>query len=145
MTRRIGNGTGGFTHNVVVLSITLGHFLALAPQILLERRIHNQLFADRVTSELPDELVSVPLLVVVIALVVDHLIVVLLQLAVVLLDGLGNARHLDGLSKGSTGERGRTIFTALAQLERSSAHTKHSLAEELGKGMRMNEGLDARE
>jgi hypothetical protein len=77
---------------VVLLAVTLGNFFALLTEILLEGRVDDQLLTNRVASKFPCELVAVALLVVGIG-GVDDFVIVLLELAVILGECLGNSRH----------------------------------------------------
>jgi hypothetical protein len=80
------------THTVVFLTVALGHSSTLVAQILLERRIDNELLTHRMPSKLPRELISKSCLVVMIVRV-DHFIVVLLQLPMVFGDCRRYCRH----------------------------------------------------
>jgi len=62
----------------MLLSVLLGHLLALCAEMLLHGRVNYKLLANRVSGELPDKLVTETLLVVVVACIVDHLVVILL-------------------------------------------------------------------
>jgi len=77
-------------------------------------------------SELPDELVPIPSLVIVIARIVDHFIVVLFYLTVVLDNCFGYGRHCKSLASGASGKERRMVFAALAQSKRNGAHTEHA-------------------
>lgn len=95
--------------------ILIRHLLPRLPNILPKGRINHQLLSNRMTSELPRKLV-LPSRRLVVVLRVEDVVVVLLELAVVLGDGVddvlvhllvgGEARHTDesGL-KGCDGDR----------------------------------------
>lgn len=75
------------TNLVVLLAIMFSELFAFGAKVLLKRGIDNQLLAYRVSSKFPYELIPVALLVIMVGWVVNYLVVVLLQLAVVLSDG----------------------------------------------------------
>lgn len=76
---------------MMLLAVILGHLPALLAKMCLKGRVHEQLLSDRVPSQLPGELVA-KLLLMLLVRRVDDLVVVLLQLLVILLDGV---RDLD--------------------------------------------------
>jgi hypothetical protein len=84
------------TNHSVLLAIVFSHLFAFFAEILLERRVDDQLLCDGVAGQFPGELVAEALLVVMVAGVVDRLVVVLSQLSMVLLDGVGKTHWISG-------------------------------------------------
>jgi hypothetical protein len=82
-------------------AILLGHLLAVG-DVLLHGRVDDDLFADGVTGELPDELVLVPDLLVLVGRVHD-LVVEALELGVLSADGVEDAVADWGCRVGSAG------------------------------------------
>jgi len=97
-----------------------GHLLTLLAEILLESWVDNQFLSDRVASKLsqldwpsvnvkeqctylPDELV-LPSDLGVVVLCVDNVLLVLIDLAVIILDGVGVESHPEGGRGKSFGE-----------------------------------------
>jgi len=79
------------THSVVFIAVGFGHAVASFAQVLFEGDIDNKFLPYRMTSKLPSELVAEALLIVMVGRI-DHLIVIL-QLAVVLDNGLRKGSH----------------------------------------------------
>jgi hypothetical protein len=76
---------------LMLLSILVGHLFAVG-QVLLHGGVDDQLFTDRVASQLPRELV-LPASLFIDRAGVQHVVVVLLDLSMVLLDGFRDASH----------------------------------------------------
>lgn len=82
------------TYDLVLSTIFLCHLFASRLQVLLKRGVDDKLLSNGVTSKLPGELV-LPSGCLVVVLGVENVIVVLLNLAVVLLNGVYNVHvHL---------------------------------------------------
>lgn len=79
------------SYRKVLLAVLVGYLFA-ARQVLLERRVENQLLPNGVTSELPRELVAPPHLFIVGGCLEDF-VVSLLKLVVVVLDSFGDFSH----------------------------------------------------
>jgi hypothetical protein len=77
---------------VVFLAVALGHALALLPKVLLESRVDDQFFRDRMAGQLPHELVSVSRLMVMVG-GIHNLVVAFLQCLVVVDDNIANCRQ----------------------------------------------------
>lgn len=96
-------------------SILIRHLLASLPNILPKRRINDQLLSNRVAGQLPRKLV-LPSRRLVVVFGVENVVVVLLEFAVVLGDGVddvlvhlfigGEVRHVDEscLDRGGFGD-----------------------------------------
>jgi hypothetical protein len=80
-------GKGGKSNLVVLLAVALGVLFAFFTHVLLHCGIHEQFLCDGVARELPGELVAAAGLVVNVIWVVDDLVVVLLEFAMVCGDG----------------------------------------------------------
>lgn len=76
----------------MLLAVVLCHLLPFLAQVFAEGRVDHKLLSDGMAGELPGELVTEALLVVMVTRV-DHLVVVLLQLAVVLDDCFRDGGH----------------------------------------------------
>ena len=82
------------TYNLVLSTIFLCHLFASLIQVLLERRVDDKLLSNGMTSQLPGELI-LPSGCLFVVLGVENVVVVLLNLAVVLLNGVHNVHvHL---------------------------------------------------
>ena len=81
------------------LTVYFCHRLALGTKIFFESRIDKELLANRVPRKLPGKLVAIALLVVRVGRA-DHLIVVLLKLAVILDNGVRDHRHVGNIAAG---------------------------------------------
>jgi hypothetical protein len=77
---------------MMLVAVMFCHLHPLVPDVLFEGWIYNKLFTNRVASKLPSELVPEPLLMIVIVRIY-HFVIVLLELAMVFGDGLGDSRH----------------------------------------------------
>lgn len=73
----------------MLLAILVGHVLALSAQVLLKGWVDHQFFCEGVSGQFPRELV-LPSRRIFVILGIDNVIVVLLQLYVIRLDGIGN-------------------------------------------------------
>jgi hypothetical protein len=79
------------------LAVLVGHALALLAEMFLESGIHDEFLTDRVTGKLPGELV-LPSVLLVRVRGVDDFVVIVFDLAMIGLDGVGDASH-DGSSE----------------------------------------------
>lgn len=78
---------------MMLLAIAVSILLSLLAHVLLHGRVDEELLSDRVSSQLPPELVAKALNVIEVGGVVDDSVVVLLQLTVVFGDGFGDSRR----------------------------------------------------
>jgi hypothetical protein len=99
------------TYLLVLGPVLLGHDHAVG-DVLLKRRVYDNLLGQRVPRELPHELV-LPLRLIVVALRVLDIVVVFPQLFVVVLDAV---RH-PGRVAGGHGGSGRGALASLGRLE----------------------------
>ena len=104
---------GGWIYRVVFLAVFFRHLLALVAEVLLHGRVDDQFLSDGVAGQFPGELVAEALLVVVVVRVVDYFIVVLLEFAVIMSDGLcdaGRALRHDGVCATLESRCGEALF-----------------------------------
>lgn len=64
----------------MVVAVTIGEGLSLGAEVLLQQRVHDDLFANRVARNLPDQLARPALLRVLVACGAEILVIVLVDL-----------------------------------------------------------------
>lgn len=95
------------TYCVVLVSVLVGHGAAVG-KVLLKDRVDDKLLADGVARELPGELV-LPLDLLLFGGCGENLVVVVLDLTVILLDGVDDASHSDGRLRDEPLLEGRNV------------------------------------